>query len=136
MKPVPAKAAVRVLVADDDPDMRRVITDVLRRDGYEVSECVDGAGVIERFGHPESGSVPPDVVVCDICMPGPSGFDVVETLRERRWATPVVLMSAFGDDHTRSSATDLGAAAFLPKPFNISALRALILRLCPAPSRS
>jgi DNA-binding response OmpR family regulator len=130
-----ARRMVRVLLADDDGDMRRWIRDRLHRDGYVVSECEDGTEVIERFGASRStvSGASPDVLVCDIWMPGPSGLDVLAAVRARRWATPVVLISAFGDDQTRYAAAQLGAAGFLHKPIDLAELRTLLFRLCPPP---
>lgn len=130
---VRSRRAVRILLADDDDDMRRLIAARLRRDDYLVSECADGACVLEKLKScEESRSPPPDVVVCDICMPGPSGLDVLELLRARHSTTPVILISAYDDEQTRFGAEQLGAAAIFHKPFDIDDLSAELLRWSPA----
>jgi DNA-binding response OmpR family regulator len=125
---VVAKPRGTVLLADDDEDMRLLITECLRRDGYAVIVCADGRGVVDRLE-----SAPPDILVCDVSMPGPSGLDVLTSLRDRRVVTPVILISAFDDEQTRHSAVELGATAFLRKPFHLDELRALLGHFCPSP---
>jgi FixJ family two-component response regulator len=69
---------------------------------------------------------PPDVIISDVRMPGLTGMQLLEKVRERGWSTPVVLISAFGDDISRSRADTLGAAAFLDKPIDVGRLQQVI----------
>jgi len=116
----------RVLVAEDDDDMRRLVADVLRRRGYDVEEASDGAGILDRIeasvSRPESIF---DLIVSDVAMPHLSGLDVLAALRCAHWETPVILMSARADADMRDEARDLGAA-FLDKPFDMKALESLV----------
>ena len=118
-----------VLVVDDDPNIRRMIVAALRRDGYTFLEAPNGRDALEimRGEHP-------DVVVLDLMMPIMSGWDV---LRERQQDVelsriPVIIVSANRDPDV-AVAVNAGICAFLPKPFDIGALSALV-RSCMPPT--
>jgi DNA-binding response OmpR family regulator len=130
-EPRPSRAsrlAPRVLVAEDDAQMRRLVADVLLKDGYDVEELADGKElllrVVEAFlpHHPHSGI---DVVVTDMRMPFCSGLDVLKKLRVARRPTPVLVMTAFGEHGLRDRVRDLGGL-LLDKPFTPQALRAAV----------
>jgi CheY-like chemotaxis protein len=117
-----------VLVVDDDPSIRGLIVAALRRDGYSFFEAPNGREALEvmRTEHP-------DVVVLDLMMPIVSGWDV---LRERQsdpalLRIPVIVVSA-NREPALASAIDAGICAFLPKPFDIGALSALVRSCMPA----
>lgn len=116
-----------VLVVDDDPNIRKMIIAALRRDGYQFAEAPNGRDALDimRAQHPS-------VVVLDLMMPVLSGWDVLqerESDPELR-QIPVIIVSA-----TRApeigAAVDKGICAFLPKPFDISALSALVRSCLP-----
>jgi DNA-binding response OmpR family regulator len=118
----------RVLVADDDAEMRRLVAESLRKDNYEVVEEPDGGRLLVRIAAIYTlgeTSDPFDLIVSDIRMPVCSGLDIVKGLREAHWSTPVILMTAFGDDDTRARAETLGALLF-DKPFQMSVLRLVV----------
>jgi two-component system cell cycle response regulator CpdR len=121
----------RVLVAEDDPEMRRLVVEALRKDGHEVQEAADGGRLLvhiaEEFQRDASLALI-DVIVSDVRMPVCSGLDLLERLVEARWHVPFVLMTAFGDDQTRRRAEGLGALLF-DKPLSLEALRAAVRRL-------
>jgi len=122
---------LRVLVAEDDVEMRRLVAESLRKDGYEVTEEPDGGRLLVRVAaiYSFEQTVDPfDLIVSDIRMPICSGLDILKGLRDAHWTTPVVLMTAFGDEETRSRARALGAALF-DKPFQMRALRAVVRAL-------
>ena len=64
-------------------------------------------------------------------MPGLTGLDVLAILRCANWATPVILITAFGDEATHAEGRELGAVAVFDKPFNVDALRATVLETIP-----
>jgi CheY-like chemotaxis protein len=114
--------AVHVLVVDDDPSIRRMIMAALRREGYVFSEAANGKEALESMRHNR-----PDVVILDLMMPMVSGWDV---LRERAGdpellSIPVIVVSANRSSEL-ATAMDKGICAFLPKPFDIVALTALV----------
>ena len=118
----------RVLVADDDVEMRRLVAESLRKDDYDVVEESDGGRLLVRIAAIHAlgeTSDPVDLIVSDIRMPVCSGRDILKGLRDAHWETPVVLMTAFGDDETRARAEKLGALLF-DKPFYMSTLRIVV----------
>ncbi|HEY4117916.1 MAG TPA: response regulator [Byssovorax sp.] len=125
------RASGRVLVAEDDDDMRDLVAGALRLDGYDVVEVCDGGRFIvqvsEAYEQLDARTVF-DLVVSDIRMPVASGLSVVETLRRAQWRTPVILMTAFVDDELRRRAKALDAVLF-DKPFDIDDLRTIALNL-------
>jgi CheY-like chemotaxis protein len=129
-EPVPG---TRVLIADDDADMRALVSDTLRADGYDVSEACDGAELLSRLedalGEPGER---PDVVLTDVMMPGLSGLGVLEALRKAQLHFPVVLMTVMKDPSVHIVARRLGAVGVLSKPFDPDDLRTAILNACVA----
>lgn len=116
----------RVLVAEDDAAMRRVVIEALAKDGYELSEATDGGRLLVTLAHEvvgRGGDAGVDLLVSDVRMPICTGLQIVEQLRTARCRMPIILMTAFGDEGTRRRARDLGAL-LLDKPFPMSALRA------------
>ncbi|HYS52245.1 MAG TPA: response regulator [Thermoanaerobaculia bacterium] len=112
----------RVLVVDDDPSIRRMIIAALRRDGYAFSEAANGKEALDIMRGER-----PSVVVLDLMMPVVSGWDV---LRERAGeaallSIPVIIVSANRGPELAST-MDKGICAFLPKPFDITVLSALV----------
>ena len=123
----------RVLLAEDDDAFRRLLAGALRRGGFEVIEARDGRELVDRLasllpGAGPSDGMPIDLIVSDIRMPGITGLDVLDKLRLADWATPVILITAFGDNATRAEAIRLGATMF-DKPFDLSDLRTMALHL-------
>lgn len=127
-----ARAAPLILVAEDDAALRAFLVQVLRRDGYEVVEAGDGAAALDRIGLSRPGSGEPrmpDMLITDVRMPGLTGLEVLAGLRRADWATPVILITAFGDWRTLAEASRLGAAAVFAKPFDVDDLRTAVLNL-------
>jgi DNA-binding response OmpR family regulator len=126
-----AKRSARILVAEDDHEMRRLVADCLRAEGYEVHEVRDGAELLVRIENSlflRSSPIPIDLFVTDVRMPSYSGIEVVSGLRDAGVAVPVVIMTAFGNAETREQAAAIGAE-LLEKPFKMAALRELVRRL-------
>lgn len=121
----------RIVIAEDDFEMRRLVADCLRREGYEVQEVADGAQLLWRIEDSfflRALPLPIDLFVTDIRMPVYTGLEIVSGMREAGLQMPVVIMTAFGNPETRAKAEALGAA-LLDKPFKMEALRALVRRL-------
>lgn len=121
----------RVLVAEDDAEMRSVVAAAVRKDGYEVVEARDGAEVLDLIGDSllRRKPDPPDVLITDIRMPGFSGLQVLAGLRQADWKVPVILITAFGDPGTHAQARRLGAVAVFDKPFDVDDLRTVVMNL-------
>ncbi len=111
----------RILVVEDDPTSARVLRDLLSAHGYEVSLATTGPEGIERFDRER-----PNLVLIDVMLPRKNGFEVCFELRrsEHGKQTPVILMSAVYTDgeHARRHGSDVGASAYLVKPFALSTL--------------
>src|SRR5262245_9498911 len=119
----------RILLIEDDAEMRRMLAALLRRDGYLVTEAADadealewlGAGIVE--GEP---SRLPALIVSDVRLPSLSGIDLLAGARLWPRRVPVVLITGFGDARLHAEARALGAVCVLDKPFPIGALRAAV----------
>jgi CheY-like chemotaxis protein len=122
----------RVLVAEDDREMRRLIVDALRKDGYEVVEVPDGGRMLVRITDECFRATSPtiDLIVSDVRMPICSGLEIVRAIRDSGWTVPVILMTAFGDDETRDRAAEMDAVLF-DKPFDLDDLRTAVFSLVP-----
>jgi type IV pilus assembly protein PilB len=113
---------VRVLVADDDAQMRRLVRSVLERDGHEVSEAPDGLDALEQIAQQR-----PDLVVLDMDMPRLDGLGVLEELGAsvQTAQLPVIMLTARTDE-TECRALELGAHDYLTKPVRPTALSARV----------
>jgi CheY-like chemotaxis protein len=121
----------RVLVAEDDREMRRLVVESLRKDGHDVTEAADGGRLLVRLAEvfdrdPAMAAV--DIIVSDVRMPICSGLDLIERMFEARWRIPCILMTAFGDDDIRRRAGAVGAL-LLDKPLSLDELREAVGRL-------
>ena len=121
----------RVLVADDEPHIRRILSTFLEASGFTVDQAMDGAEAIELL----KGPTPYDLALLDIMMPEYTGLEVLEFGRQQphRKGLPVVILTAKGQDADREDAFRLGADDFLTKPFSPKKLLARIDELLGAP---
>lgn len=122
----------RVIVAEDDEEMRGLLALTLRHDGFEVVEVSNGLELVDHLTHwlgGQDATAPVDLIVTDVQMPCCSGLDALEELSGVRHRPPVVLITAFGDARTHAAAMALGAAAVLDKPFDLDVLRGLLFRI-------
>lgn len=117
----------RILVADDEPHIRRILTTFLEASGFQVDEALDGAHAMEFLEGPESY----DLALLDIMMPLHTGLEVLEFTRDhpRRRTLPVIILTAKGQDTDRDAAFRKGANDFLTKPFSPKKLLARIHEL-------
>lgn len=123
---------VRIFVAEDQPEMRALISWALRRDGYEVIEAEDGKMLVDAIvrGILDHARMP-DLIITDVRMPGATGLEVAARLRRADWRTPIVFITAFGDEEVHAEAARLGAVSCVDKPFELDALRALVRSIQP-----
>ena len=129
------KKAPRILLAEDDTDMRSLMAQLLRRDGYEVVECPNGVGLLDYLSTFLGRSEPEhfDLVISDIRMPGLTGLEVVGGLHRLPDFPPTILMTAFGDAETHAEAKEIGVAAMFDKPFDMHELMAKVRETVPLP---
>ena len=112
-----------ILVVDDDPEMRALLYDVLRNEGYEVVEAKDGSEAVLALR-----SRGFDVIVMDKNMPGPSGLDLLPGFRRVAPRSQIIMMTAFGDVPSYMEAVEKGAVEFLFKPFRMEEMKAAIAK--------
>jgi DNA-binding response OmpR family regulator len=119
----PETAAKRVLICEDDTNLRTLVRLALG-DGYRYYEAPDGPSGLEL-----ARRIHPDVIVLDLMLPGQSGLDVLAELRADHdlAKTPVIVMSAWS--HSDEAAVQAGADRFVPKPFDPDELRNAVLGL-------
>ena len=110
----------RVLVIDDEPQLRRALRRMLEGYGYAVEEAVDGASGLRAFE-----AFTPDVVLLDLMLPDTSGVEVCTEIRGTS-QTPIIVLSVHGDEATKVRALDEGADDYLTKPFGSRELLARI----------
>ncbi len=121
------ETSLRILVAEHDQDLRRLLGSALRRDGHEVIEARDGAELLEALASTliEPVASPFDLVVCEQTLPGMPGLTVLAGLRSRQRATPFVLVT--DDPAIGRRAGRLGAAVL--DRLDIAAIRAIARRV-------
>jgi DNA-binding response OmpR family regulator len=107
----------RILIVDDDPDSRTILTCILESDGYEVGVANDGFEALR-----EIGDHPPDLVLLDVMMPGKNGFEVCESVKSNPKMShiTIIMISAKSDPISQEKALSLGASDYLTKPINPS----------------
>ncbi len=110
----------RVLVVDDEPVVREVLTRYLKRDGFEVETAADGEDAIARFD-----ATAPDLVLLDLMLPRLDGFEVFRTIRSRS-QSPVIMLTARGEVTDRIVGLDVGADDYVSKPFSPSEVAARV----------
>lgn len=103
--------AYRILVADDEAEIRDVLRLYLEKDGYEVIEAADGMEAMQVCGQEK-----PDLAILDIMMPGIDGYRVLRNIRENS-NIPVIILSAKSSDSDKILGLDLGADDYIVKPF-------------------
>ncbi|HEV8305730.1 MAG TPA: type II/IV secretion system protein [Gemmatimonadales bacterium] len=115
------EVARKVLLVDDEDSLRKVMKDLLERDGYAVTEARDGVQALDQVDR-----VGPDIIVLDLNLPGLDGYGVLSHLRSRpaTAAIPVIVLTAKGDEDNEVRVFELGADDFLTKPFRARALSA------------
>ncbi|MEX2607219.1 MAG: response regulator transcription factor [Kiritimatiellia bacterium] len=127
--------AARVLIAEDDPAIRRGLVDTLESEGYQALEAVNGLEALERL---KAEAV--DLLILDLMMPGKSGYEVCRELRRDNQHLPVLMLTAKGEEIDKVLGLELGADDYMTKPFGLRELvarvHALLRRSRPAASAS
>jgi DNA-binding response OmpR family regulator len=120
-------ATEQVLVVDDDPIVRDVLGRYLSQEGYAVTVAADGRSAIDEFDR-----LHPDLVVLDLMLPALDGFEVFRRVRSRGRGTPVIMLTARGDETDRVVGLDSGADDYVAKPFSprevVARVRAVLRR--------
>ena len=116
-------------VADDDDDARALVVNTARRAGFRVEEASDGEALLLAVRKARDAGEHVAVVISDIGMPNVDGIEAAGELLKLEPTLDIVLMTAFGDQHTLAAARAIGVKWILRKPFALSSLAELIKRL-------
>lgn len=117
-----AEKNVSLLVIDDDPLLRRCLTLLLQKQGFDVTVAGSGAEALELYGKKDY-----DLVITDVRMPGMNGVETLKALRtlagkNKKRITPEIVMSAYHDEDIRMEIKELGVRKFIQKPFDVEEL--------------
>ena len=112
----------QILTIEDDPAIRRGIVDALRFAGYEVLEAADGTTGLKM-----ALSRQYDLLLLDLVLPGPDGFEILEEVRRHRPTLPVIVLTARGEQRDRVRGLNNGADDYVVKPFNVKELLARVV---------
>ena len=112
---------MKVLLAEDDTNIRKGLADILRNEGYTPLEAADGEQALALFEKEA-----PDFVCLDIMMPGQSGYEVCRRIRARNARVPIVFISAKSEEVDKVVGLELGADDFIVKPFGVKEVVARI----------
>jgi two-component system response regulator AtoC len=104
----------RLLVIDDEENMRHMLSSMLKKSGYRVSTASNGSEAMDMVDQTLY-----DFILCDLKMPGMSGMEFFEAARDKLWASTVIMMSAYGTIDTAVEAMKKGAYDFISKPFKL-----------------
>jgi len=110
----------RILVVDDETQLRRALKRSLEGHGYAVREAEDGESALREFD-----AFKPDVLLLDLMLPDTTGVDICRELR-RKYETPIIVLSVVGDEKAKVAALDEGADDYLTKPFGMDELLARV----------
>ena len=124
----------KVLIVEDDPHILLGLEEVLKSDGFDVAVCNRGDQAIDAVRKHRPG-----LVVLDVMLPGLSGYDICKQLRAKKVATPILMLTAKGQEIDKVVGLELGADDYVTKPFGVRELlariHALLRRTAAAPSQ-
>src|SRR5215467_16031286 len=109
----------KILVADDEQNLRRVLAALLRREGHEVVQAASGLEAIDRLAEV-------DVVITDLRMPGADGMEVLRTASRHHPHVPVIMITAYGSVGQAVEAIKAGAFDYIEKPFEQDSIRVIV----------
>lgn len=116
--------AKKILIADDEARMRKLVADMLKKDGYTVTEAADGHEALKKFQ--DSGDM--DLIILDVMMPGYDGWTVCREVRKSS-QVPIIMLTARGEESDELFGFDLGADEYIAKPFSLKILAARVQAL-------
>jgi DNA-binding NtrC family response regulator len=111
----------RILIIEDDEEMRSLLKDLIEEEGYEAESIEKGTYAFTKVMKETFA-----VIITDVRMPGFSGLDILPGLKRLQPKTPVIVITAFGSEEIHRKALERGASAYLEKPIHLSELRTLI----------
>jgi DNA-binding response OmpR family regulator len=128
------RAAATILIVEDDPEIRQLVSDLMRREGFDVEAAGDATEMDEILARRR-----PDLVVLDLMLPGEDGLSVCRRLRAQN-SLPILMLTAKSDEVDRVVGLEMGADDYLVKPFGprelLARVRAVLRRGGPSPAAS
>jgi two-component system response regulator CpxR len=126
-------APPKVLLIDDDHALGELLVEYLLPEGWHLKTCASGTAGLQLAA---AGQF--DIIILDVMLPGASGFEILKTLRAQDLQTPIIMLTARGEDADRILGLELGADDYLPKPFNprelVARLKAILRRSSDEPN--
>jgi DNA-binding response OmpR family regulator len=119
---MPMTRLASILLVDDEVEILDAITEHLEREGYAVTRALDGEMALRKVQNER-----PDLVLLDVGLPGLSGFDVLQRLREDHPRVPVVMLTGLDDEAQARRMLELGAVDYIRKPFDLGHLSRVVL---------
>jgi DNA-binding response OmpR family regulator len=114
----------RILVIEDDREMRSLLKDFIEDEGYEVDSVEDGSEAFRKLARETF-----DLMITDIRMPGLSGLEILPGLKKLLPQAPIIVITAFGSEEVYRRVLERGANAYLEKPIHLEELRILIQKM-------
>src|SRR6266704_4713772 len=111
----------RILIIEDDPHILLGLEEVLKSDGFEVAVCNRGDKALDALARHRPG-----LLVLDVMLPGLSGYDICKQIRTKKITTPILMLTAKGQEIDKVVGLDLGADDYVTKPFGVRELLARI----------
>src|ERR1044072_2467184 len=111
----------KILIVEDDPHILLGLEEVLKSEGFEVASCPRGDHALAAAAKHQ-----PELIVLDVMLPGLSGYDVCKQLRAKKVSTPILMLTAKGQEIDKVVGLDLGADDYVTKPFGVRELLARI----------
>ncbi len=105
---------VKILIIDDQPGIRQLLSEILKEEGYLIYNAINGMDGISKIEE-----VKPDVILLDMKMPGMDGIEVLGELKQLHIKTKVIMMTAYGELDPINEARHLGAYGYVSKPFDV-----------------
>jgi DNA-binding response OmpR family regulator len=114
----------KILIVEDDPHILLGLEELLKSEGYDVASCNRGDEAVAAVA-----KFQPALIVLDVMLPGASGYDICKTLRAKKFAAPILMLTAKGQEIDKVIGLDLGADDYVTKPFGVRELLARIQAL-------
>ena len=116
--------AVRILIIEDDEEMRTLLKEFLVEEGTEINSAWNGSEAYRQLVEESF-----DLIITDIQMPGFTGLDILPVIKKIQPQASIIVMTAFGSEEVRRKSFDRGATAYLEKPINMDRLKTLIQKM-------
>ena len=111
----------RILITEDDEEMRSLLKDFFEEEGFEADSVSNGADALQKLAKDRF-----DLIITDIRMPGLTGLDILPGIKKLQPETPIIVITAFGNDEVHRRSIERGATSYIEKPIHFGKLRTLV----------